>query len=139
VEELLDWKRQQIAQGGGCKVSDGEIEPLVRRLEEFIAALKEVNVIVELRGGLGDATGLTAMPLSSLSSATTSNSDGVRYLGIRAENHGLLPIVVEVAGIELDVGTDVHPRYQFTSRFTQCPLDWSLEPHGAGEWFAHQD
>jgi hypothetical protein len=41
VEELLEWKRRQVAQGQGCEVADDEIEPLAQKLDEFIAAVQK--------------------------------------------------------------------------------------------------
>lgn len=43
IEELLEWKRRQVAQGRGCHVTDDEIEPLAQKLDEFIAAVQKVE------------------------------------------------------------------------------------------------
>ncbi|WP_143013101.1 hypothetical protein [Actinopolyspora mzabensis] len=140
ISELLEWKSRQIAQGGGCSVTDIEIDPLVRKLDEFIASLKEVNFVVELRGGVGsNGSGLIATALEAPVKSEEVNSDGAKYIGIRAENHGLLPIGVEVAGLEFDVGQVAYVPYHLSNRFTRYPVPCSLGQRESGEWFAHQD
>jgi hypothetical protein len=43
VEELLEWKKRQVAQGQGCEVADDEIEPLAQKLDEFIVAVQKLE------------------------------------------------------------------------------------------------
>lgn len=140
VEELLEWKNKQASQGGGYEVTESEISPLVQKLDEFIAELRDVVLSVGVRGGLGvGRSGLISMELSALATADTVRSDGVKYLGVRAENHSLLPATIESVGVEFDIGHSVNIPYIFSNNFTQKPLRQQLGQRDSGEWFAHQD
>ena len=97
VEELLEWKRRQVAQGRGCEVTDDEIEPLAQKLDEFIAALQKFE-----RSAQRALEAATAIPLARDPLTTGEGVYALYYSG----SHDLYKTVSSTeCSVPLYVGT----------------------------------
>lgn len=124
VDELLEWKVEQVAQGTGTVITDTDILNLVETLESTLSALYEalqVVLAIDVVGGRPEAGGIVTMPLEGLRSIEGLSSD-VALIGVKVVNQGASGVDVAGAGFQLDVGLE-----------GENVSSWTL----GGEWCKH--
>ena len=99
VEELEEWKAEQIAQSG-TRLSAAESAEIIEHIRQTLSRLTEVDVVVELRGGRGVGGGMVTGPLEAMMEVTSSEDDGTAYFVVQVSNQGLAPVTVSDAGLE---------------------------------------
>jgi hypothetical protein len=137
IDELLDWKRRQAAEGTGRKLSEHELAQIIQHLDQLLAALTEVKVTVRPVSVIHTGCRGISIPLMGLETTTISVPEQARYLGVEVVNEGLVPVTIDAVGIDLDVEAPSYPGYQF-------PLDAPLlcpprriEGKSSATWLAH--
>ncbi|ATM24584.1 hypothetical protein SMD44_p10085 (plasmid) [Streptomyces alboflavus] len=128
IEELEDWKADQVAQTGQ-HLTDDATAAVLRAVTDAVDKLTRVDLAVELLGGLGIAgCRILPVPLHHMDRITATDTDGETYLGVHVTNRGLTEVTVTAAGIDLDVGAAEMPWYRFDGLL---PLGHRTLPQGS--------
>ncbi|MFI2561103.1 HNH endonuclease signature motif containing protein [Nocardia farcinica] len=139
VEELLDWKAHQLAEGANRELSDDQLAQIVEHVERSLAALVEVKLTVRPVGMIHFGTSWMTIPLPGLATTTVSAPDQERYMGVEVVNEGLVAVTAGVVGIDFDVDADIlgYPCYQFPRDDSPLFPSRRLEGKASGAWPAH--
>jgi hypothetical protein len=103
VNELLDWKRRQVAEGTGRELSEHQLGQIVQHLEQSLAALTEAKLTDRPVGVIHTGFSRISIPL-----AEGGNDHGLyfgtgSYLGVEVVNEEMVPVTTDAVGIDLDV------------------------------------
>ncbi|MGW3228748.1 hypothetical protein [Kitasatospora sp. NPDC001095] len=133
IEELLAWKKAQIAQLGErhtLVLTDDQVQQIVAALTTPVAG-------IDLLGILLDERGMTQVPVEALAGTRFLNRPELgRFLGVRVTNAGALPFDVDAVGIDLDIDWDAPASYQFVAgNPVVCPPS-RLLPQANSVWLA---
>jgi hypothetical protein len=137
VDELLDWKRCQVAASTGRELSEYQLTQIVQHLEQ---SLTEVKLTVRPVGVIHTGFTQISIPLAGLVTTTVSTPEQDRYLGVEVINEGLVPITIDAVGIDLDVeapSDQGYPGYQFLVDDPLCCPPRRIEGKSSATWLAH--
>jgi hypothetical protein len=135
IEELLQWKKLQIAQGVGRVLSDNDLTQILRYVQQSLSALIEVSLRVR-PVALIHHSGIvwTRFPLRAFSTVRIQGGESERYLGVEVVNDGLASVTIGAAGFEFDLRTSANARHQVL--FDDSPFYPSRRVDGrsSGAW-----
>ncbi|MGP3687424.1 HNH endonuclease signature motif containing protein [Streptomyces sp. IBSNAI002] len=130
TEELLDWKRQQLAQGRSTDLTEGQVEQIFNAFTTPKAEAEAVGVIRV--GGEGIVSEIENLPEFKLINADSEE----RYLGVRISNVGAIGFGVDGVGLEIDVDGPAPVVYGFPGGHYLHRPPSRLEPQANGVWLA---
>lgn len=140
VDELLGWKRRQVAEGTGRELSEHQLAQIVQHLEQSLAVLTKVKLTVRPVGVIHTGFNRISIPLAGLAMTTVSTPERDRYLGVEVVNEGLVPVTIDAVGIDLDVeapSDQGYPGYQFLLDDPLCCPLRRIEGKSSATWLAH--
>ncbi len=109
IEELEEWKEQQIACGVGAELEQQEIEVLATKLDALIDLLTRATTL-ELScslvsGGESGFGGVLVVPFDARGEIQVGDEPfAVAAIGVEVANSGTLACQIVKAGLEFDVG-----------------------------------
>ncbi|WP_433229197.1 hypothetical protein [Actinomadura formosensis] len=131
AEELIAWKRAQVAQDSGIDLSDSQIA-------QVLDALTKPAAEVELVGVVGLGVSWLAVPFGACGTAEFLNAKDMKnYLGVRVTNTGPVPFDVDGTGIDIDTGSAVPSRFMYPAESYPGRPPKRLLPNSNGTWIAH--
>jgi hypothetical protein len=149
TEELLAWKKAQIAEGGGFTVHDDEISGLAARLESLLSELVQATRLqLQARFTGGRLVPLNppqviCLPLEMLNDPRHETAAAFvpgRLIGVEVENHGPVGAEVRTAGIDVDYGSQRGPwQYSFfPNNYTEWRFPCRVDGHSTRAWFDNE-
>jgi hypothetical protein len=153
IEELLEWKKNQVTDGGGFLVEDEDIPSLAASLQASLDELvKATRLYLEVRlvgGRLSqtDPVQVVRIDLDIFEEfGSRGDSQGLfrpgRWIGVETENRGSVGTEVEAAGIDFDLGPDRPDPWQYTfpaNTLTPWQFPCRVDGHSSRRWFNDED
>ncbi|MFF4298069.1 HNH endonuclease signature motif containing protein [Streptomyces vinaceus] len=132
VDELLDWKRRQVAQGRSAGLTESQAEQIFITLTTPRAEAEAVGVL--RAGGEG-----VISKIENFKDIKPVNADSVEaFPGVRISNVGVIAFTVDGVGFEFDL--DGQPSvYFFPSMHRLSRPVKRVEPQANGVWTAEAD
>ncbi|MFF8731812.1 HNH endonuclease signature motif containing protein [Streptomyces sp. NPDC015171] len=132
VEELLDWKREQVAQGRSVGLTESQAERIFKALTTPQAEVEAVGVLSA--GGEN-----IVAKIENVKAFNPINGESVeRHFGVRVSNVGAIGFSVDGVGVMFDLD-GLPSAYLFPAAHRlHRPLK-RLEPHANGVWLAEPD
>lgn len=146
TEELLGWKKEQTAEGGGFTMRDDEIKDLATRLEssldELVQATRLTLQVLLVGGWIGTATGEVVRVELDVFEEFGRRGAGLfrpeRLIGVEVQNHGPVGAEVRAAGLDFDLGSGFPAPWQYSfppNDLTPWQFPCRVDSHGARDWF----
>ncbi|MFE4257510.1 HNH endonuclease signature motif containing protein [Streptomyces sp. NPDC056883] len=133
VDELLDWKRRQAAQGRSAGLTENQAEQIFLLLTTPRAEAEAVGVISA--GGENIVSKIENVPSFKLLNADSEQ----RFMGVRISNVGAIGFDVDSVGVEIDVDGPAPFVYGFPAMHRLHRPPRRLEPQANGVWLADPD
>jgi hypothetical protein len=146
TEELLGWKKEQTAEGGGFIVQDEDIKDLAARLESSLEELVQATRLqlhVLLVGGwtsrfTGEVARVDLDVFEEFGRRGAHLFRPERLIGVEVQNHGPVGAEVRAAGIDYDLGPGLPAPWQYTfppNNLTPWQFPCRVDGHSARDWF----
>jgi hypothetical protein len=146
TEELLGWKKEQTAEGGGFTVQDDDIKDLAARLESSLGELVQATRLqlhVLLVGGwisrfTGEVARVELDVFEEFGRRGAHLFRPERLIGVEVQNHGALGAEVRAAGIDYDLGPELPAPWQYAfppNNLTPWQFPCRVDGHSARDWF----
>lgn len=151
IEELLDWKKNQVTDRGGFIVGDNDITEIAARLESSLDQLVKatrLQIAVQFFGGrLGSPNILTVVQtdldgLEELGQRAGNYLRPGRLIGVGVVNRGPVGAEVQAAGIDIDHGSSQPGPWNFSyvsNNFTEWKIPCRIDGNTTRTWFETED
>ena len=146
TEELVGWKKEQAAEGGGFTVQDEDIQDLAARLEaslgELVQATRLQLDVLLVGGWISRVTGEVArvdLDVFEEFGCRGAHLFGPeRLIGVEVLNQGPVGAEVRAAGIDFDLGPGFPAPWQYAfppNDLTPWQFPCRVDGHSARDWF----